>query len=103
MNLRIPGTNPLAETRGESEEKVNKQLRYSQIIKILQEIGKPMTAKEIAVEMEKRGYTPTSERNFVSPRATELLKIGVLDCVGKKKCEYTNKSVGVFELRQKGI
>jgi len=100
MKPRIPGTNPLAETRGESEEKVNKQLRYSQIIEILQEASEPMSAKEIAVEMERKGYTPTSERNFVSPRATELLKTGVLECVGKKKCEYTNKSVGVFELRK---
>lgn len=103
MNPRISGTNPLAETRGESEEKVNKKLRYSQIIEILQENAKPMTAKEIAVEMERRGYTPTSERNFVSPRATELLKNGVLDCVGKKKCEYSHKSVGVFELRKKEV
>ncbi len=103
MNPRIPGTNPLAETRGESEEKVNKQLRYSQIIEILQETNKPMSAKEIAVEMKRRGYTPTSERNFVSPRATELLKIGVLECVGKKICQFTGHSVGVFELRQKEV
>ena len=100
MNPRIAGTNPLAETRAESEEKVNKKLRYSQIIEILQENSHPMSAKEIAVEMERKGYTPTSERNFVSPRATELLKNGVLECVGKKICGYTGHMVGVFELRK---
>lgn len=101
MNLRTPGTNQLAETRGESEETVNKQLRYLRIIEILQGSSRPMSAKEIAVEMERKGYTPTSERNFVSPRATELLKTGVLECVGKKKCDYSHKLVAVFELRGK--
>lgn len=37
MQPRIPGTNSLVETRSESEETVNRQLRYSQIIEILQE------------------------------------------------------------------
>ena len=59
----------------------------------------PMTAKEISVEMYKRGYTPTSERNFSSPRITELLKNGVLDVVGKKRCKFTGKTVTVYSLR----
>lgn len=87
------------ETRSESNETVDKTKRYKQIIEILTD-NKEMTAKEIAVEMCNRGYTPTSERNFSSPRITELLKTGVLDCIGKKKCTYTNKTVSVFKLRQ---
>lgn len=86
------------ETRAEANESVDKQKRYKQIIEILSENNEPMTAKEIAVEMYKRGYTPTSERNFASPRITELLRTGVLDCLGKKKCEYSGKSVSVFGL-----
>ena len=31
-----------------------------------------MTAKEIAVEMYKKGYIPSDERNFTAPRLTEL-------------------------------
>ena len=51
MKPRIPGTNPLVETRKESEEIVNKQRRYQQIIEILTESKEPLSAKEIAVEM----------------------------------------------------
>ena len=95
---RRMGENPMLETRAESNESVDKHKRYIQIIEILSESKKLMTAKEIAVEMNKRGYTPTSERNYSSPRITELLRTGVLDCVGKKKCEYSGKSVSVFGL-----
>ena len=101
MKPRIPGTNPLAEARKESEETVDKKIRYQQIIEILTDSSEPLSAKEIAVEMYKKHYVPTSERNFSSPRLTELLKMGIVDCVGKKVCEYTNKTVGVFELCKK--
>lgn len=89
------------DTRKESEMTVDKLKRYKQIIEILVDNdNQPLSAKEIAVEMKKRNYTPTSERNFSSPRITELLKKGVIDCLGKKKCEYTNKTVSVFALRE---
>ena len=29
----------------------------------------------------------------------EMLKNGIVDCIGKKKCQYSGKSVGVFTLR----
>lgn len=89
------------ETRSEAHETVNKQKRYRQIIEILTG-SEGMTAKEIAVMMMRKGYIPTSERNFVSPRATELLKNGVLDIIGKKKCKYTGKTVSVYILRKGG-
>ena len=99
MEYRRYGTNPTLETRSDANETVDKKKRYKQIIEILTD-GKEMSAKEIAVEMCDRGYTPTTERNFSSPRITELLRNGVLDCIGKKKCEYTNKTVSVFALRE---
>jgi len=99
MIERRYGTNPTLETRSEANETVDKAKRYKQIIEILVG-GKEMTAKEIAVEMCNRGYTPTTERNFSSPRITELLKNGVLDCIGKKRCDYTSKTVSVFKLRE---
>jgi hypothetical protein len=98
ITQRRMGENPMLETRTEANESVDKQKRYMQIIEILNDADKPMSAKEIAVEMNKRGYTPTSERNFASPRITELLRTGAIDCVGKKKCEYSGKSVSVFGL-----
>ena len=97
---RLVGTNPLMETRREAHESVNKQRRYNQIKDILRDYPNGLTAKEISIEMKNRGFSTTDERNLSAPRLNELLKIGVVDCIGKKKCEYTNKTVGVFVLRQ---
>ncbi len=99
MIERLPGEIPMLETRSESYEMVDKKKRYTQIFEVLAG-GKTLTAKEIAVEMCNRGYIPTSERNFSSPRITELLRNGSLDCVGKKRCSYTGKTVSVFKLRE---
>ena len=96
---RTVGTNPLIETRREAHEKVNKQKRYMQIQNILSDYPDGLTAKEISVEMKKRGYAATDERNLSAPRLNELSKLGIVDCIGKKKCQYSGKSVGVFTLR----
>ena len=94
---RNPGEVPTLETRHDAYETVDKQQRYNQIIECLTE--KPaQTAKEIAVMMQRKGYIPTSERNFVSPRLTELSKTGVVEPIGKKICDYTHKKVSVFSL-----
>ena len=85
------------ENRAEAHETVDKQLRYMQIIEILD--GKEMTAKEIAVEMKKKGYIPTDERNFAAPRLTELSIKGIVEPIGKKKCSYTGKTVSVYKIR----
>lgn len=84
------------ETRRESNETVDRERRYEQIITILR--GKTMTAKEVAVEMNKRGFVPTSERNFAAPRLTELVSKGLVNVVGKKICEYTSKKVAQYQL-----
>lgn len=97
---RLWGTIPTFETRRESHFEISKdkQKRYDQIIEILKIKG-PLTAKEIASCMCNLGHIPTSERNFVSPRLTELMKTGIVDQIGKKKCNYTGKTVTVFKLR----
>ena len=87
------------ETRAEAHETVDKQKRYQQIIECLRD-SDGMTAKEIAVMMMRKGYIPTSERNFSSPRLTEMLKNGKVDIIGKKVCKYTGKKVSVFVLRE---
>ena len=89
------------DTRVESHNVVNKKVRYTQIIEILENSTECLSAKDIAVEMCKRGYTPTNERNFAAPRITELIKTGVLDVIGKKKCDYTGKTVAIFKLLNK--
>lgn len=77
-----------------ANEQVDKNKRYSQILEILGD--REMTAKEISYEMFLKGYIPTDERNFTSPRLTELSIQGVVEPVGKKKCSWTNKSVTTY-------
>lgn len=100
IELKRIGVNPLSETKAESEQKVSKSKRYNQIIEILSDFDKPMTAKETAIEMKLRGYAKYDERNLTAPRFTELLRKGILDCVGTKIDPYTNRRVGLFELRK---
>lgn len=99
IEYRRLGEIPTLETRTESYESVDKKKRYSQILEIMADNKEPMSAKEISVEMYKRGFTPTSERNFSSPRITELLRNGTLDVIGKKKCKFTGKTVSVYAVR----
>ena len=102
MIERRKGQVPTLETRSETNETVDKQKRYRQIIEILKD-GKQMTAKEIAVEMYNRDYIPTSERNFTAPRLTELSQKGIVEPIGKIKCQYTGKTVAVYELRENEV
>lgn len=96
---RLPGENITVQTQHESEETVNKQKRYNQILTIMNENkNTPLTAKEIAYLMFKDHLIPTSERNFVSPRLTELSKIGKVEPIGKKKCLWTGKNVTVYKV-----
>lgn len=99
MEYRRPGEIPTRDTRHEAEKKVDKNLRYRQIIEILTD-QRQLTAKEIAVEMYVRGYVPTSERNFSAPRLTELTEKGVVEPIGKKFCTWTGKTVAVYALRE---
>lgn len=82
------------ETRHEAYEQVDKQRRYNEILEVLGD--NEMTAKEISNEMYMRGLIPTNERNFTSPRLTELSIKGVVEPIGKKKCMWTNKMVSVY-------
>jgi len=93
------GEYPPLDTRGEANEAVDRETRYKQILEVLE--GKQLTAKEIAVEMQRRGYIPTSERNFTAPRLTELTQNGTVEPIGKKKCQYTNKTVAVYQIRER--
>lgn len=98
MEYRRPGEIVTYTTRSESNETVDKTKRYKQIIEILAD-GKEMTAKEIAVEMYKRKYSYSAERNISGPRLTELSYKGIVEPVGKTKCSYTGKTVAVYKLR----
>lgn len=103
MEKREYGTNPTLECRHDSHEKVDKKKRYRQITSILASYKVTgLTAKEIAARMCEKGLIPTSERNYVSPRLTELCEQGIVEPIGKKICMWSGKKVTVYRLR-KGV
>lgn len=75
-----------------------KKKRYEQILNRLS--NREMTAKEIAVELFELGMTNTTERNTCAPRLTELERMGYVEVIGKKKCEWTGKMVAVYRRKQ---
>ena len=70
------------------------KIRY---IQILNRLDKPKTAKELAVELFDLGFIPSTERNYTAPRLSELADMGMVKAIDKKKCEYTGKTVAVYE------
>ena len=99
MIERRPGQPITLDTRAEAYEGVDRILRRKQILTILEELG-PMTAKEVAVEMHRRGYTGNDDRNNAAPRLTEMAKEGLVEPIGKTRCQYTGKTVSVFARRR---
>lgn len=101
MEERQPGELTTLETRAAAEEKLNKFLRYKQILEILGEWPDGLTAREIARVMYLKFYIPSEERNFAAPRLTELGRIGMVEPIGKKKCQWTGRTVTVWGLCDK--
>lgn len=97
MNITTMQTRQLSFTDIQDKKKK----RYEQILHRLQ--GREMTAKEIAVEMYELEMIPSTERNYTAPRLTELEQMGMVQVVGKKKCDYTGKMVAVYRLTQRGF
>lgn len=98
METRNYGETVTLETRHDSHELVDKQKRYNEIVGCLKEINEPMTAREISSLMCLKGFIPTDERNFVSPRLTELAERGIVEPCGKKRCKWTNRTVTAWGL-----
>lgn len=88
------------ETRQLSFDDINKKkkARYEQILEILG--NREMTAKEVAVEMFKKGLTDSTDRNYSQPRLYELVQMDYVQVIGKRTCEYTNKKVAVYKRRE---
>lgn len=90
------------ETRQMSFEDIQDKakIRY---IQILDRLDEPKTAKELSVELYDLGFIQSTERNYTAPRLTELERLGCVKVVGKRKCEYTGKTVAVYERTEKGF
>ena len=81
--------------------KPKRKIRYEQILDRLMTGEK--TAKEIAVELFDLQLIPSTERNYTAPRLTELEQMGIVEVVGKKKCNYTGKMVAIYKITQEGF
>lgn len=81
--------------------KPKRKIRYEQILDRL--LTGTKTAKEIAVELFEIGLIPSTERNYTAPRLTELEKMGLVQVINKKKCDYTGKMVAVYQITPEGI
>lgn len=98
MIPRQYGENTTLETRHEAHESVDKAKRQQQILEILKH--DKYTAREIANILYYSGKIPTPERNYVSPRLTELMDQGKVEPVGKIQDKWTGRMVAVFALRK---
>lgn len=69
------------------------------LIKYLLQI-KDMTAHELTEQLLILGLIPYYDRNFVSPRLTELKEAGQVEAVAKRYCERTDRQVAVWKLKE---
>lgn len=92
------------ETRRESNQTVNKKARENQVLEILSD-KKERTARQVAYEMQQRGFINNAERNNASARLTKLLEDRKVAVVGKELDKITGKKVAVFKIveEKKGI
>lgn len=87
-----------SETRRESYEALDAATIYRHITGILEGSEEGMTAREIAEEMYNRHYIPYPVRQATAPRLTELERVGMVEVIGKKLDEQTDRKVAVYRL-----
>lgn len=87
------------QTRNESYDELRKSLSDKQevVMFILENYGE-MTAREIAKEMYEMCITNTNERNNAQPRLNELVKKNLVEVVGKKHDDVTNRNVALYKV-----
>lgn len=62
------------------------------------EFPKGATAKELSVDMYKNNLVPSPERNSVHPRLNELIALKMVRVIGKKICQFTDRSVSIYKV-----
>lgn len=91
------------QTRNESFTQVKETLGERQRIvydhlKTVFENG--ATAKELSNSLYRQGLVPSPERNSVHPRLNELITKGLVEVIGKKTCQFTNRKVAVYKSKK---
>lgn len=81
------------ETRAESNLKVKRKIRYSQIINELEKVyPKGLSVRELMNNLN------FNERNYIAPRCTELKDKGKIEEIGKTYDYITNREITVYRL-----
>lgn len=102
FNIRKSVTNYITkETRKESYNNVLENLgeRQQVVFTELSQYDSGATAKELAVSLYKQRKVMSKERNSVHPRLNELIADGLVEVIGKKTCQFTNRKVSIYKIK----
>ena len=100
MIARENGECTTLECRRDSFDITEKQKRKREILFVMNKNGSPMSAMEIAESLYKLDMVDRVDRNYVSPRMTEMCIDGTVEPVGKKYCFKTGRKVTAFKVRE---
>ncbi len=88
-------------TRAISNSMVDRKSGYEKIVEVFEESNRPLTVKEIAIILFKKGLIPTDGRHEIAPRITEMdqnHKKWIRATGIKEKDEYSGRPVAYYEL-----
>lgn len=88
------------ETRRESYQEVMPKTSNRRSIVLLVLGEGPQTADEIAYKLYERNITSRFERNFVSPRLTELKKKGLIEAIGKREGILNDRMQAIWAIKE---
>ncbi len=88
------------ENRRESYEAIQPKVpdRKALILEVLEK--GPKTAHEIVEALLRERIIPYYDRNFVSPRLTELKEMELVEVIGSKYERRTDRKVSVWKLKE---
>mgnify|MGYP003676580045 FL=1 len=76
------------------EDKLKLSKRAKHIFILFSMCSRPWTDRQVLNKLE------YFEMNQVRPRITELIKAGLLEEVGKTKCDFTGKTVRLVQIKE---
>lgn len=81
--------------------KPKRENRKVKILSVMQH-GNPdgMTAEEITDILCRNGAIPSTDRNYVKPRLTEMRDAGIVKEVGKRRSPTTERNTTVWQVAQ---
>jgi hypothetical protein len=65
-------------------------IRYQEYLESLRALGKPSTDQEVC------NYACHNDPNYFRPRRNELVKLGLINEVGKRECKISGKTALIW-------